>query len=174
MKNKVLIVVDMQMDFVFGSLGTPEARNIVEKVTQKISDYEMNGHPVIFTMDTHQENYLDTPEGEKLPVKHCIEGTDGWKICGEIWENTNNPIVVKKPTFGSVELMKCLEKYDEIEFIGICTSICVVSNVLMAKAYYPDKKIVVDASCCACVTPESHAAALTTMKMCQIDVVERY
>ena len=179
--KKILIVVDMQNDFVYGALGTPEAQAIVPNVKKKIEEYKSRGDSIIFTQDTHYDNYLDTPEGKMLPVKHCIRLTDGWNVHQDLIEAMGDDeyLVIEKPTFGSINLMWEIEdmidfyadKDEELEFVGLCTDICVVSNVLMAKAYYPDLKITVDASCCAGVTPEKHNAALEVMKSCQIDVI---
>lgn len=171
MKNtKILIVVDMQRDFIDGTLGTPEAVAIVPKVIEKIEKYEKEGGTVIYTKDTHFDNYSETREGRKLPVPHCIKGTPGHDIPPEI--QRGHSLVFEKLTFGSVELVDYLGSidFDEIELIGLCTDICVVSNALMIKAHFPECEVAVDSACCAGVTPETHAAALTTMKMCQITV----
>lgn len=172
---KVLVVVDMQNDFIDGALGTPEAIKIVPNVIQKIRDFD---GMVIATRDTHEENYLDTQEGKKLPVKHCIRGTEGWEIRPEIQELlSENPI--DKPTFGSEELGQklkaCQESEDPIEsitLVGLCTDICVISNALLLKAYMPEVPVIVDASCCAGVTPESHVQALNAMRMCQVEIID--
>ena len=167
---KLLIVVDMQKDFIDGSLGTQEAVGIVENVKDKIAEYKKNGDRVIYTRDTHQENYLETSEGKKLPVVHCIEGTDGWQIPDEI--DDKECMHIDKPNFGWTGWNNIdMKDIDEIELVGLCTDICVVSNALILKATYPELKFTVDAGCCAGVTPESHKAALMTMKMCQIDVI---
>lgn len=165
--KKTLIVVDMQKDFIDGALGTKEAVAIVENVKEKIASYQAEGCEIIFTRDTHQTNYMSTNEGKYLPVEHCIEGTDGWQI----WEGLEVPgaIVVNKPTFGYLNWKDY--NLEEVELIGLCTDICVVSNALIIKALYPEIKVTVDASCCAGVTPESHEAALTTMKMCQVEII---
>ena len=165
--KKTLIVVDMQKDFIDGALGTKEAVAIVENVKRKIAEYQQNGDEIIFTRDTHQADYLSTNEGKYLPVEHCIEGTDGWKI----QEGLEIPgaIYLDKPTFGYLNWADY--NLEEVEIIGLCTDICVVSNALIIKAVYPEIKVVVDARCCAGVTPESHEAALTTMKMCQVEVI---
>ena len=164
---KTLIVVDMQNDFIDGSLGTKEAVSIVSDVKAKIQEYRKNGDEVIFTRDTHHENYLDTNEGKYLPVVHCIENTKGWEIKdGLFFEGAE---VIDKPSFGYMGWMD--HKFEEIEIIGLCTDICVVSNALILKAMFPEIKISVDPKCCAGVTPESHSAALETMKMCQIEIV---
>lgn len=165
--KKTLIVVDMQKDFIDGALGTKEAVAIVENVRKKIAKYQANGDEIIFTRDTHQPNYLETNEGKHLPVEHCIEGTEGWQI-GEGLE-VEGAIYIDKPSFGFMNW----KDYDleEVEIMGLCTDICVVSNALIIKATYPEIRVSVDASCCAGVTPESHEAALTTMKMCQVEVI---
>ncbi len=166
--KRTLVVVDMQKDFIDGSLGTDEAVAIVANVKRKIDEYYKNGDEIIFTRDTHQNNYLNTNEGKHLPVEHCIEGTEGW----EIWPGLYVPgaICIDKPSFGYMNWREY--NLEEVEIIGLCTDICVVSNALIIKATYPEIKVSVDATCCAGVTPESHMAALTTMKMCQVEVVE--
>lgn len=166
--KKTLIVVDMQKDFIDGSLGTKEAQAIVGPVEQKIKEYKERGDEIIFTRDTHQKNYLETNEGKHLPVVHCIEGTDGWKIPEQL--QVSGAIYIDKPSFGYMNWSEY--QLEEVEIIGLCTDICVVSNALIIKATYPEIRVSVDARCCAGVTPESHQAALTTMKMCQIDVME--
>lgn len=172
--KKILVVVDMQKDFVDGALGTPEAVGIVPAVAEKIKNFDGD---MIVTFDTHFENYADTAEGKKLPVPHCIKGTDGWKLNEQVDKALKGKQYkrIEKLTFGSVELPKVVaalggDEDFEIELIGLCTDICVVSNALILKANFYDKKISVDSKCCAGVTPDSHNAALTTMKMCQIDV----
>lgn len=165
--KKTLVVVDMQKDFIDGALGTKEAVAIVDNVKKKIAEYKENGDEIIFTRDTHQTNYMETNEGKHLPVEHCIEGTDGWKI-GEGLE-VEGAVYINKPTFGYMNWKDY--NLEEVEIIGLCTDICVVSNALIIKATFPEIKVTVDASCCAGVTPESHKAALTTMKMCQVEVI---
>ena len=166
--KKTLIVIDMQNDFIDGALGTKEAQAIVPNVKRKIEEYEARGDAIVFTKDTHYSNYLETNEGKHLPVEHCIEGTHGWEISSELdW--SAYPIV-EKETFGNI-YWKSFFDFEEVELVGLCTDICVVSNALILKAMYPEINITVDASCCAGVTPESHKAALTTMKMCQINVI---
>ncbi len=169
---KVLLVIDMQNDFIDGALGTKEAEKIVPLVKEKIDLYRKNGDTVIFTRDTHKENYLNTAEGKKLPVPHCIENTKGWEISPEL--DTSDCKIIDKPTFGSAELaeyLKTLSDIEEFELIGLCTDICVISNTLIVKAAFPETKITVDSRCCAGVTPESHENALKAMQMCQIDIV---
>lgn len=177
---KILVVVDMQNDFITGSLGTPEARAIVPNVKKKIEESVSNGDLIIFTRDTHHSDYLSTQEGRKLPVEHCIRDTDGWQIReGLVPEGYNFAMLWDKYTFGDYMLPEKLSDImyyfisdvDEIELIGLCTDICVVSNALLLKAYYYEGyNISVDATCCAGVTPETHEAALKTMEMCQINV----
>ena len=172
--RKVLVVVDMQNDFIDGSLGTKEAQAIVPKVVEKIREYDPWN--VYLTRDTHYENYLDTQEGRNLPVTHCIFGSDGWQVRREIAEAAGEAKIVDKPTFGSNQLAGILmaeraQEALEIELVGVCTDICVVSNALLFKAAMPEAPITVDASCCAGVTPDRHKAALETMKACQIKVI---
>ena len=175
--KKLLIVIDMQNDFIDGSLETPEAVAIVENVKNKIRQYPP--WDIIATMDTHEEDYLDTQEGKFLPVEHCIRGTHGWEIREDIQELLTEAEIYEKPTFGSVEMALDLQAYVEdlkertgeqieLELIGLCTDICVVSNALLLKAYMPEVPISVDPACCAGVTPEKHLAALETMRSCQI------
>lgn len=166
---KTLIVVDMQNDFISGSLGTPEARAIVPNVKKKIEEYVANGNEVIFTRDTHEVNYLETSEGRNLPVEHCIYGTNGWEIEESLEPMCYSCRYINKPTFGWIHWGH--NSFEELELVGLCTDICVVSNALILKAMFPEINITVDASCCAGVTPETHKAALQTMKMCQINVV---
>lgn len=167
---KLLIVVDMQNDFIDGALGTREAEAIVANVQEKIAKYKKDGDKIIFTRDTHQADYLQTSEGKKLPVEHCIEHTKGWQIAGEVEDV--ECIHINKPNFGWLGWTDMdMEGIESIELVGLCTDICVVSNALILKAAYPDMPIFVDADCCAGVTPKSHEAALLTMKMCQIDIL---
>lgn len=192
---KVLIVVDMQKDFVDGSLGTPEAQAIVPLVAETIEQMADPNTVVIFTKDTHSYDYMNTLEGKNLPVPHCIQGSSGYGIVDPVFiAYTNvvekymsgydaypildqNPIIVKKPTFGSVELQNILydmnDKFgvEEITLMGLCTGICVMSNAILAKATLPEVPVNVVADCCACVTPESHKTALEAMKLCQINII---
>ena len=171
---KYLIVVDMQNDFITGSLGTKEAEAILAKVIEKVKNFD---GMVIYTRDTHQADYLTTQEGKNLPVEHCIEGTWGWELAGELEELSKGKKVFNKPTFGSVELAKYLTEENEknaiegIELCGLCTDICVISNAFVIKANLTEVPVSVDASCSAGVTPESHLNALSAMKMCQVVVV---
>ena len=171
--QNILLVIDMQNDFIDGALGTPEAVAIVPNVREKIRNFDGT---VLFTRDTHGENYMETQEGKNLPVPHCIRGTDGWQIRPELEElRVTEPI--DKGTFGSDELGKILRDLNDedpigiITVIGLCTDICVISNALLAKAFLPEVPIEVDASCCAGVTPESHENALKAMASCQIRIV---
>ena len=169
--KKILIVIDMQNDFIDGALGTKEAEAIVENVKAKIKTYPKGA--VYATMDTHGPDYLTTQEGRNLPVEHCIRGTAGWWIRPDIAELLEGARIYEKPTFGSTRLaedLKAIKGLEEIEIIGLCTDICVVSNALLIKATLPEVKISVDASCCAGVTPAKHDAALKTMRSCQITV----
>ena len=165
--KKTLIVIDMQNDFIDGSLGTAEAVNIVGNVVSKIQEYNSRGDEIIFTRDTHHENYMETNEGKHLPVVHCIEGTKGWEIREEL--DTEGAKIINKPSFGYTGWKDF--DFEEVELVGLCTDICVVSNALMIKAHFPEIKVSVDASCCAGVTPESHEAALKTMQMCQVEII---
>ena len=165
--KKTLIVVDMQNDFIDMALGTAEAVAIVPKVRQKIRTYLQNGDTVIFTRDTHGKDYLQTQEGERLPVKHCIRGTKGWEIADGLY--VDGCKIIDKPNFGWPHWGA--EDLQNVEIVGLCTDICVVSNALIIKAMFPDAQVQVDSACCAGVTPQSHEAALLTMKMCQIDVI---
>ncbi|NLZ72110.1 MAG: cysteine hydrolase [Clostridiaceae bacterium] len=174
--NNYLIIVDMQNDFISGSLGTKEALAIVPNVVRKIRDFDGS---CIVTQDTHSNDYLNTLEGKNLPVKHCIEKTEGWELRSEVREvlaSKGDVHKFKKPTFGSVELGNWLlkehhkEPIKEITLIGLCTDICVISNALLIKAFLPEVSIFIDASCCAGVTPEQHQTALAAMKPCQIEI----
>lgn len=178
--RKILIVVDMQNDFVTGALGSEDAQKILPGVRAKIDAYHKEDAEVIFTRDTHGEDYMQTNEGKHLPVPHCIKGTDGWQICSELTDGvTSEYKTVDKPTFGFLGWKDVLasETADgsdlDIEMIGVCTDICVVSNALILKALYPEATVRVDAGCCAGVTPEAHAAALVTMRACQVDVTDK-
>jgi len=167
--KKAIIVVDMQNDFIDGSLGTREAQEMLPRLREKLS--RADGADLVFTMDTHTADYLSTQEGKKLPVEHCIKPSEGWEIADALQPFVERAkAVVEKPSFGSTKLPEIVSEYDEIELTGLCTDICVISNALLLKAFYPEKKICVDASCCAGVTPESHENALAAMKMCQIDI----
>jgi len=175
MKN-VLVVVDMQKDFIDGALGTKEAEAIVDNVAEAVKSFEGE---VVFTRDTHADNYLETQEGRNLPVPHCIKGTEGWQIDKKLTslmpqKDNFHAKIFDKPTFGSIELAEYLREIETLEsvtLIGLCTDICVISNALLIKAYLPEVEIRVIEKCCAGVTPESHKNALEAMKMCQIKIV---
>ena len=175
--KKMLIVVDMQNDFVNGALGSNEAVAIIPAVEDKVRHAIENEVLVVFTRDTHYLDYMDTMEGRNLPVSHCIEGTRGWEIIPQLRNYTGSPWycnAIDKIAFGSIALAYIIgrEKPDEIELVGLCTDICVISNALIAKAACPEAVVSVDASCCAGVTPERHRTALEAMKACQIVVKE--
>jgi len=167
---KILIVVDMQNDFIDGALGSAEAVKIVPYVKQVIEGFDGK---VYFTRDTHFENYMDTQEGHNLPVPHCIKGSDGWQIRPEL-DALRNTEAIDKVTFGSsalIDVLRAEENIEEITFVGLCTDICVISNVAVVKAFFPEIPLVVDAKACAGVTPESHANALNAMKVIQVKVI---
>ncbi len=166
----LLIVVDMQNDFVDGSLGTVEARGIVGAVAAKIAEYETAGKPIVYTRDTHSADYLETFEGRKLPVPHCIEGSKGWRLCPGVGA-ADDICCVNKKTFGWLGWKQFADDAGSIELCGLCTDICVISNALILRAMYPDKEITVDSRCCAGVNPELHEAALKVMRSCQIEIV---
>ncbi len=172
--TKILVVVDMQNDFIDGALGTKEAAAIVEKAAAEIERFEGS---IFVTMDTHESDYLKTAEGKKLPVPHCIKGRDGWLLSDKIMTALSGKEyrTIEKGTFGSMALVEEIRKIGnqedmEIECFGLCTDMCVVSNAMLLKAGFPEAGITVRADCCAGVTPETHEAALKTMKMCQIDI----
>lgn len=172
--DKVLVVVDMQKDFVTGALGSVEAQAIVPAVVEKVRNFDGT---VVFTRDTHHDNYMETQEGKNLPVPHCFEGTDGWQIIPELAPFAEGKKIFDKPTFGSTELAQFIKEEAEkrngklsVELIGVCTDICVVSNALLIKAFSREIPVAVDPKCCAGVTPASHDAALATMKSCQVQV----
>lgn len=175
--KKILVVVDMQNDFITGPLGTPEAVSIVDKVVEKIRGEEWDY--LFVTKDTHDDyNYFDTQEGRKLPIEHCIRNSYGWRLQSAVHKAIKDSKartiqLYNKSTFGSVTLARNLRKDIEAEFtlVGVCTDICVISNALLLKAYYPEMRIVVDAACCAGSTPEKHRMALEVMKSCQVEVV---
>ena len=167
---KYLIVVDMQVDFISGALGSDLAKAIVPNVVNKVKNFDGK---IIFTRDTHFSDYMSTQEGKNLPVLHCIKDSNGWELCEELKPYAN--IVVDKITFGSIELPKLLESYNEpiekIELCGLCTDICVISNAFLLKAAFPEVPLTVDSACCAGVTVESHNNALNAMKAIQIEII---
>lgn len=169
--KKALVVIDMQNDFIDGSLGTPEAQAIVFNVSERVKAAVQDGEKLIFTQDTHPKNYLQTAEGKKLPVEHCIKPSHGWALNSSLIPYAKDAVVLEKPTFGATGLPQHVAGFDEITVIGLCTDICVISNAMLLKAFLPEAKICVDSKCCAGVTPKSHLRALEAMKMCQIDVI---
>lgn len=180
--KKVLITVDVQNDFVEGALGSEQAKAIIPKVKEKIAKYREDGDEIVVTQDTHTKLYLQTQEGKNLPVEHCLEGTWGWQLVDGLIPDGCTVRTIAKPTFGSLQLADMIYQMvqeleakgydvDEIELIGLCTDICVISSALILKAKFPETKITVDASCCAGVTEESHKAALLVMKVCQVNVI---
>ncbi|MBQ3971598.1 MAG: cysteine hydrolase [Selenomonadaceae bacterium] len=167
--KKCIVVVDMQNDFIDGSLGTKEAQEMLPRLVKKLE--RETDATLVFTQDTHTAGYLETQEGKNLPVKHCIKPEKGWEIAAALKPFAEKAAaIVEKPTFGSTKLPDAVRDFDEIELVGLCTDICVISNALLLKAFYPEKSISIDSSCCAGVTPESHENALGAMKMCQIQV----
>ena len=167
--KELLVVVDMQDDFVFGALGTMEARAVLPAVKRKAEEARRSGKRVVFTRDTHGEDYLSTQEGKRLPVLHCLRKTKGWEIVECLYFQGEK--IFDKPSFCSLSLAEfaAAERYERVELVGVCTDICVVSNALILKAFLPEAEIVVDAECCAGSTPENHLAALKTMRCCQIE-----
>lgn len=177
---KAFIMIDMQNDFISGVLGNPETMAVLPAVCEKVRKIEADNNSVLlFTMDTHQNGYMDTQEGRKLPVPHCIEGTQGWELPDELknaMSCVSDKQQVKKCTFGAKELPDkiiemCGGSPDEIELFGVCTDICVISNAMVLKAFFPEAEIIVDSSCCAGVSPQTHKNALEAMKCCQITVI---
>lgn len=178
---KILAVIDMQKDFTTGVLGNPQTAAAADAVAEKIRAYKAQfpGVPVVYTMDTHTEEYLDTQEGKNLPVVHCVKGTDGWQLDPKVAEVINEKdIMVEKPAFGAVDLAEYvrqaagdIEKIGSIELVGVCTDICVISNAMILKAAFAEIPLTVDSKCCAGVSPESHDNALKAMEVCQIKIV---
>lgn len=188
---KVIVIVDMQNDFIDGALGSDRAKEIVPVIVDKINEYpDKSNTLVLFTKDTHYDDYLETLEGKKLPIKHCIENTPGWSINREVKDAvkknrfltySSDKIIksrIYKNTFGSDDLREVLLKYkddiEQVELFGLCTDVCVVSNALMARQALPNTEIIVDASCCGGTTLSAHIAAIETMQSCQIDVINNY
>lgn len=176
---KILIVVDMQNDFIYGSLKNDNGKLIVDKIANKIDSFFGE---IIFTRDTHFNNYLETNEGKYLPIKHCIKNTNGWEIIDELEDFTTDKKIIDKPSFGSLELAAYLQNLDKqlkeqfdciesIELCGVCTDICVISNAIILKATFPEIDIIVDSTCCAGTSCEAHNCALESMKSCQIQII---
>lgn len=168
--RRLLVVVDMQKDFVDGVLGTKEAREIVEPLVELVKAEQEKGTEVVFTMDTHSEEYLKTQEGKKLPVPHCVKGSEGWELIPELKPLAEGCRIFEKPAFGSTELADFVRRhhYEEIVLAGLCTDICVISNAILLKSAVPESEVSIISSCCAGITPKSHENALEAMKMCQI------
>ena len=171
--KRLYVVVDMQKDFIDGSLGTREAQEMLPRMVDRLTEIQARKDTaIIFTMDTHGSDYLETQEGKKLPVQHCIKGTDGWQIAEVLQEFAENAVaIVEKPSFGYTGWQEIAAGYDEITLGGLCTDICVISNAMLLKAFFPEIKIRIDSICCAGVTAESHINALNAMKMCQMEII---
>lgn len=170
MSKKLLVAVDLQKDFIDGALGTPQAQQILPAVRERIARARTEGESIVFTRDTHGQDYSETQEGRNLPVAHCLRGSEGWLIVPGLYAGER---VFDKPAFGSVELAEYVrdEGFDEVELIGVCTDICVISNALLIKAFCPEAELSVRADCCAGVSPESHERTLLAMQVCQIKVI---
>ena len=173
--DKLLLVIDMQNDFITGALANPEAEAIIEAVAEKIQDFQNEGRPVFFTRDTHGEDYMETQEGKRLPVPHCLRGSDGWQIADRLKAYADEEDVLDKPSFGSLQLPEWIEEKlgrapEEIELCGVCTDICVISNAVILKAAFPETIVTVEGAFCAGVTPESHGNALEAMRACQVNI----
>lgn len=166
--NKCIVIIDVQNDFVSGALGTKEAEAMLVRLVEKLKNEKDT--QLFFTKDTHKDDYLETQEGKRLPVKHCIKNTEGWEIHPFLNEFLKDAQIIEKKTFGSTRLPSVVSKFDEVELVGLCTDICVISNALLLKAFFPEKIISIDATCCAGVTPEKHNAAIEVMKSCQIEI----
>ena len=171
--KKLYVVVDMQKDFIDGSLGTKEAQEMLPRMAERLAEIQAREDTdIVFTMDTHDSDYLETQEGKKLPVQHCIKGTDGWQIAEVLQEFAEIAVtIVEKPSFGYTGWQEIAAGYDEITLGGLCTDICVISNAMLLKAFFPEIKIRIDSTCCAGVTAESHINALNAMKMCQMEII---
>lgn len=171
--KKLYVVVDMQKDFIDGSLGTREAQEMLPRMVDRLTEIQdREDTDIIFTMDTHGSDYLETQEGKNLPVQHCIKGTDGWQIADALQEFAERAVAtVEKPSFGYTGWQDIAKGYDEITLGGLCTDICVISNAMLLKAFFPEIRLRIDSTCCAGVTAESHNNALRAMKMCQMDII---
>ena len=170
--DRAIIVVDMQNDFVFGELSTDEAREIIPRLVEKLEEVvREKSADLIFTQDTHKDDYLSTQEGRNLPIVHCIKNTEGWEIISDLKRFTPfAKAVIEKKTFGSTRLPSLIKPYREVIFMGVCTDICIISNAMLVKSFYPELLVSVDAGCCAGTSPENHATALTAMKNCQCKI----
>ena len=172
--DKAIIVIDMQNDFVYGELGTEQAIEMLPRLVAKLDKVvKEKSADLIFTQDTHKDDYLSTQEGRNLPIVHCIKNTEGWELIHDVKRFTPYAkAVIEKKTFGSTRLPSLIKPYKEVEFVGVCTDICIISNALLVKAFYPELVVSVDSKCCAGVTPESHATALAAMKACQCKIYD--
>ncbi len=170
--HAILVVVDMQKDFLDGALENPMAIAVLPRVRERIRVARERGEEVVFTRDTHGADYLSTQEGKRLPVPHCLAGSEGWQLAAGLAEPTDR--IFDKPAFGSLELARYIFSVgaDAVELIGVCTDICVISNAFLLKAFCPEARICVRADCCAGITSERHATALEAMRACQIDIVD--
>ncbi len=172
---KFLVVIDMQNDFLSGALGNPDTLAVVPNMVERVKSAMAEGREILYTLDTHSENYMDTQEGANLPVPHCIKGTEGHKLVAELAQLIDESKAVEKVTFGSQELPKRIAEIcdmpEEIELAGVCTDICVISNAMILKAFFPETKITVNENCCAGTSADSHKRALEAMKVCQITVI---
>ncbi|MGM9581338.1 MAG: cysteine hydrolase family protein [Anaerovibrio sp.] len=171
--KKLYVVVDMQKDFIDGSLGTKEAQEMLPRMAERLAELQASEETdIVFTMDTHGSDYLETQEGKNLSVQHCVKGTDGWQIAEVLQEFAEKAVaIVEKPSFGYTGWQEIAAGYDEITLGGLCTDICVISNAMLLKAFFPEIKIRIDSTCCAGVTAESHINALNAMKMCQMEII---
>ena len=171
--KRLYVVVDMQKDFIDGSLGTREAQEMLPRMVDRLTEIQARKDTdIIFTMDTHGSDYLETQEGKNLPVQHCIKGTDGWQIAAALQVFAERAVaIVEKPSFGYIGWQDIGKGYDEITMVGLCTDICVISNAMLLKAFFPGIRLRIDSTCCAGVTAESHNNALRAMKMCQMDII---
>ena len=171
--KKLLVVIDMQNDFLTGVLGSETASSILPNVINKIKQYKNTGDTIVFTKDTHSDNYLQTKEGENLPIPHCMYESKGWEFPDELLPHTKDCLCFFKPSFGSTALGEFVKEthFDQIEVIGVCTDICVITNTLLLKSFSPESEIIVDSSCCAGVTKEHHNIALEAMKQCHITIL---
>ena len=171
--KRLYVVVDMQKDFIDGSLGTREAQEMLPRMVDRLTEIQARKDTdIIFTMDTHGSDYLETQEGKNLPVQHCIKGTDGWQIAAALQVFAERAVaIVEKPSFGYIGWQDIGKGYDEITMVGLCTDICVISNAMLLKAFFPEIRLRIDSTCCAGVTAESHNNALRAMKMCQMDII---
>ncbi|WP_427112381.1 cysteine hydrolase family protein [Megasphaera sueciensis] len=172
--KQAYIIIDMQNDFITGTLGSTSAQRIVPRIEEEIIKVKKNAADtteLIFTQDTHDERYLDTQEGKNLPIQHCQKDSHGWNICRDLLPYTLDAVVLEKSTFGCTALIEAAAPYDTLVLMGLCTDICIISNALLLKAFYPEKNIIVYSSCCAGSTEEAHQTALTAMQACQIHII---